>query len=367
MEDSTHKGAPVYRTPLGFLRFVMLCAALALCLPLSALAADAVQSHTLITPPPGWVRENLKGSRSAALGFVLAQWLSFERGDEEYIQVGSRPSYGFTDESFQSAYRIILTREGQRIYAYRRQRFCHNEVGWYVKHLSTSFTYGDIVEDMYLVDGSKVYFASYYYPPKLQPLPNAERAIASLCVPSPVKPLVLPVAFSAPPGWLTVDAKHASTPVWPGTLALFYYPRHPGNVLILSRYRAEGEAPSASDRAAEKIAEAAMKRDNVKEAMLSYETDGIQPLCNNQTGWLLKYTLQYGRQRFAVEQMVLFGQELYGAMYIRPVSEPAFKPASAALRTLCPLTKPSPSPSPSPSATPVPTPSAVPSPLPTAT
>ncbi len=350
----------------------VMAAAVSLMLYVPAHANSATQPRDIITPPSGWVRENLKGSRSAALGLVVAQWWTFDRGDQEYINLGGRSSYGFTDESFAQYYRAVLANAGERIYAYRRQNLCNGEAGWYVKHHNSRYPRTVIVEDVFLVSGSKVYFASYNYPPSMQPSPSAERAIASLCVASPVivKALVLPVGFTAPPGWLVSDPKRLGVPVWPETIAYYFSPNHPNDVLMLVRDRAEGEMPSAHELAAEKVAEDAMRRENVSETMLTWQTYGIQGLCNNNTGWLFKYTVAYGHERLAYEQMMLFGSQLYSAVYIHPAAKPAFKPATLSLRTLCPIKPaftPAPTAQPALSATPAPTAQPALSPAPVAT
>lgn len=341
-----------------FLRAGAFLIAAALLSPILAHAAGARQERKFITPPPGWLHENLKGTRAAALGYVLAQWLSFDRGSEEYIEVGSRSSYGFTDESFTRFYRVALTSQDQRIYAFRRQRLCNNEVGWYVKHRGTRYPGLPTIEDVYFVDGAKVYFASYNHSASLDSSVGAERAISSLCVPFPLvarKP-VLPVKFTAPPGWLISDPRHLGAPVWPGTLAYYFNPSHREDILMLVHDRAEGEPRSTGDRDAENAVAAALKREKIHMKTLSWETYGIQPLCNGSTGWLLKYTIAFGRRRLAYEHMMLFGPELYSAVYIRPASKPAFKPASASLRTLCPIAsaRTSAAPQPTPLSTPTP-------------
>jgi len=302
------------------------------------------------------------------LGYVLGQWLNFDRGDEEYVQISSRASYGFTDESFTRLYRLYLTKSKERIYTFRRISLCHSEMGWYVKHKYIAPTNKYAVEDVYFVDGAKVYIASYSYPETKGPSPVGERAIESLCAPLRfvAKPLVLPVKFDAPSGWFIQDPRHASLPRFPGMLAYFVNPNRPYDAFALMRSRAEGEIESAGDKALEKAAEKAVKQENVKETMLSSETFGIQPLCNNHTGWLFKYTVASGGKTYAFDEMMLFGPVLYTVVYVHLASRPAFRPASAALSTLCPI-EPSPTPAPTQTAMPTPTVTTVTTPTPTPT
>jgi hypothetical protein len=324
---------------------------------LAAAIVVATPPHDMITPPAGWSKESLRNSRSAALGFVLAQWLSYDRGSEEYIEIGKRSSYGFNERSFVEYYRAYLTRSAHRVLAERSMSLCNGEHGWFMKSQDPLEYGGERNDDVIFVDGKHVYFASYHFHPSLAPSPAAEHAIASLCIPEPVvvKPLVLPVAFVAPRHWLLSDPKQSDEPVWPGTLASFVSPDRPDHVLMLSRD--PGKVTSANDRAQEAAAVAAMKRDNVKETMLAPQTHGIQYLCNDNFGLLVTYTVVYGRQRFAYEQMMLMGSPLYSAVYIRPAGQAPYKPAEDALRTLCPRnSKPVTTPSPSMTVTPVPSP-----------
>lgn len=337
----------------------------------SALALAAAPSHGLIEPPTGWVRESMAGTHSTPLGQVLDQWLSFDRGSEEYVEVGKRASYGFNSDSFAQAYRAYLNQAHRRVIAFRNVALCNGEFGWYVKSRWSIFEISEgkatrrseLTEDVFYVDGTHVYFASYNYHDPLQPAPSAERAIRSLCIATPqrVKPLTLPVAFSPPPGFLMSNPKETGVPTWPNTIAMFFDPNRPSDMIVLIRDRAIGEVPTESEQAQEKAAAAYVQRENhnAREEMLSYETYGLQPLCGDYNGVLFKYIVSVGKMRLAYEHMILYGPTLYSAVYIHPVSQPAYKPASDALKTICPLATPPPVPSASPSETP----SIIPSPM----
>jgi hypothetical protein len=162
---------------------------------------------------------------------------------------------GFNPSSFAAYYRAYLTRSEHRIFADRAVSLCNGERGWYIKSedryvKNDPWYIGEFNEDVFFVDGSHVYFASYHFRPLLSASPAAERAIASLCVPKPVvvKPLILPFAFSAPPHWLMSDPKEMDEPSWPGTIAYFFSPDHPRNVVMLSRD--PGPGMDADDRCA---------------------------------------------------------------------------------------------------------------------
>lgn len=317
-------------------------------------APKAAHVRGIIMPPAGWSRESLQ-SRNAALGTVLAQWLSFDRGDEEYIEIGRRPSYGFNQQSFVAFYRAHLQRDEAHILASRPVGLCNGEHGWYVKSRAAVPFGGYTREDVIFVDGSHVYFASYSYPGSLRPLATAERAIASLCIPHPaiVKPLVLPVAFSAPRGWLASNPRETGGPVWPGTIALFLNASNPNEVLMLSR-EAVDETPSPDERAQTQQVEAMMKRENVHVKVLTPETHSLKRLCADHFGFLFHYAVAYGRQHVIYEQMTMIGSPLYSAIYIRPSGTKPDPDAMAALATLCPLTPalpPTPTPVPSPLST----------------
>ena len=343
----------------------------------TALALGAAPQHEMIKPPAGWAKESMAGTHSTPLGQVLEQWLSYDRGSEEYVEVGKRQSYGFNSDSFAEAYRAFLNQMHHHIQTFKNVTLCSGEVGWFVTSRWSIYeiTGGkttqipEATEDVFYVDGTHVYFATYNYRGNLPPAPGAELAIHSLCIPAPVhvKPLVLPVSFSPPPGFLMSNPKETGVPTWPDTVAMFFDPNRRNDVIMLVRDRAVGEVPSASEQAQEKAAEAYVQRENhnAKEDMLSYDTYGMQPLCGDYNGVLFKYTVAYGKLRLAYEHMILYGPTLYSAVYIHPVSQPAYRPASDSLKTICPLATPSPSsatPSETPSESPMMTPPASPSP-----
>jgi hypothetical protein len=318
----------------------------------------------IVTPPAGWVREPLTGSTSAAAGEVIAQWLSYDRGREEYIEVARGTSIGFSSDNFAEYYRVRLTRGDNRVLALKKIRLCNGESGWYVKSRNTLYPNEDTHEEVFFVDGKYAYFASYHYPPALAPLPSAERAIASLCVPKPVvtKPLVLPVAFSPPPGYLISNPRLVTFPVEPSAFALFFNPTHPNDTLMLLREGMPDKKPTADELAQEKATENELKREHVKVKLLSATLPAVETLCDDNTGIVFNFNVSAGLYKYAYEYMMLIGPDAaYSAVYIRPESMLKYAPASQALRTLCPL-EPSPPPSPSLSPSPLSSPSPAPSP-----
>jgi hypothetical protein len=334
---------------MGWASRVLFAAALLCCSSLAA--AAAVPPRETISPPAGWAKESLIGSRSAALGYVIAQWLSYNRGGEEYVEVTRRTGMGLSRDDFVEYFRTEITRSGFRVLAFRNIRLCNGETGWYMRAHSTVYPHEPMIDSVFFVDGAYAYFAAYHYPDTLQPVPRAERAIASLCVSNPVtaRKIVLPVAFSPPPGYLMSDPHNMQAILWPGAVAFYLNPSHPNDLLLIARDPLPGETPTADEAAQERAAEKTLKRSNARAKMLSAATPSIETLCDDNTGIAFSYTVRVGENKLAYQHMMLLGtSEMYSAVYIRPESTLPFKPASDALRTLCPLDAASPTPSPTP-------------------
>lgn len=305
------------------------------CLSLPIQGAQRFDPASVISPPAGWTRETLTGSRSAALGYVLAQWFTDERGREEFIEIGSRPSYGFTDESFGAFYQAFLKRDGETIVAYRQQPLCREERGWYVRHRENDKYGGSNIEDVFVLDGSKVYFASYHYPKTYAAAAPGRSAILSLCVPTPIssRRIPLPFKFDAPAGWLLSDPQRSGQPVWPGVIAMYVDPHNFNQALMLSQERVDdGDAPLGSDAASKALAQERKQVTSVSRPVLQ-----LQRLCGNHVGWLATYNETFERKKIVIEEMVLPGPVTYTVSYGRLASMRESAKARNALDTLCPL------------------------------
>jgi hypothetical protein len=323
------------------IRIVAFIGLLLCCSLVPAHGATHVDPASVISPPAGWTRETLTGSRTAALGYVLAQWFTDDRGREEFIEIGSRPSYGFTDESFGAFYQAFLKRDGQTVFAYREQPLCHGERGWYVRHRDADKFGGSNIEDVFLLDGTKVYFASYHYPKAYTAASPGRNAILSLCVPTPTvaRHIVMPFKFVPPRGWLASDPRTSGEPVWPGVVVIYVDPHNFNEALALSRERLDGEdALSNSDAAGKALAQEQKSVTSVSRPVLQ-----LQRLCGNHVGWLATYSKTYQAKKFIVEEMVLPGPITYTASYARLASIRESPQARSALATLCPLTEETPS------------------------
>lgn len=305
------------------------------CVLLPAQASPRFDPASVIAAPSGWTHETLNGSRSAALGVVLAQWFTEDRGREEFIEIGSHRNFGFTDESFGAFYQTYLQRDGQNISVYRQQTLCRGERGWYVRHRESDRYGGGNIEDVYVLDGSKVYFASYHYPRNFSAAATARRAILSLCIPQPVaaRPVIFPFKFVAPRDWLLSDPRRAGVPVWHGIIGGYVDPHNFNQAIDLSQMRVNGaDASSGSAAAAKVLAKERKDVTNVSGPVIQ-----LQPLCDGHVGWLATYNETYRGEKLIVEEMMLPGLVTYSAAYVRPASVRESPQARAALTTLCPL------------------------------
>ncbi|HUN30122.1 MAG TPA: hypothetical protein VMV65_09975 [Alphaproteobacteria bacterium] len=299
---------------------------------LACIGAVAPAPQGLIAPPPGWVRENLP-AKDVKRGTAIAQWLSFDRGDEEYVEVGYRRSFGLSTAGFARYISAYARRDGTRFFADHAVRLCNGESGWTMEIQSTLYPHAPREERVFLADGSRVYYALYTYPAKFPPLPKARASIASLCLRGRVVSNDLPappVKFVAPPGWLRSNPATFGAPVMPGTIGLFLDPSG-SDTIWLVREPGPGDAGASDD------ADMQRAQNAEKAHVTSYEqqTMELKQLCGH-TAAFFGFRAVYGDQRIDAESMLLLGPTLYLANYQRKAGSPENPSARAALETLCP-------------------------------
>jgi hypothetical protein len=299
---------------------------------LVCIAAVAPVPQSLIVPPAGWVRENLP-PKVTKHGIALAQWLNFDRGDEEYVEIGYRPSLGLSARDYVAYVSVSAQREGFVNTSSRALRTCNGETGWFIATKRTNYPRAPRAEFVFVVNGSRIYYANYSYPASLPPLAKAQAAVRSLCLHGRVVSNIVPappVKFVAPSGWLQSNPATFGEPMWPGTIGLFLSPSGTAS-LALMKEPGPGDA-DPSDTASARSAENAEKSH-----VMSYQrqTMQLEQVCGH-TAAFVTYRATYGDRKIDAEDILVLGPTMYVASYMRAAGSPEDSSARAALQTLCP-------------------------------
>lgn len=301
-----------------------------------SIAVEAAPSKTNVSenwnvqfaPPSGWVAE--KTPKSSIPGARdVRQWLSFDRGDEEFVELAKRPIAGLSAAGFAQFHREWLKHWSESIYVDRSQTLCSGQPGWYMKY-SRSENY--VAESVFIADESNVYSASYIYPANLKPSPRGEQALHSLCLQTYKQsvPVVLPVTFSVPPGWVSVDVS-SKRKRRPELLGYYADPKD-------ARFSQAIILMQTPDQNAQVPAGAIADTDSTPKAKVTISRGAVstERICGDSVALSMHYSGTINARKIEGEELLLLGPKMYLALYFRLATTPPSPQAHAALRTICP-------------------------------
>jgi hypothetical protein len=299
---------------------------------LLGIAAVAPAPQSLIVPPAGWVRENLP-RKAMKDGTTLAQWLDFDRGDEEYVEIGYRRSFGLSSPNYVRYLIAGEQRDGYVSTSSHALRSCSGESGWFLATKNTNYARAPHEEFTFIVNGSRVYYAHYSFPASLPPLAKAQAAIRSLCLHGQIVSNVVPappVKFAVPSGWLQSNPATFGDSMWPGTIGLFLSPSGTASLALMKE-------PGPGDADPSDAANARSAENTEKSHVTSYQrqTMQLEEVCGH-TAAFVAYRASYSDRKIDFEDILVLGPTMYVASYMRAAGSAEDPSARAALQTLCP-------------------------------